>query len=146
MKASTYSTIYNIVAALSLLVLPNIHAFSVNSLSKPSFVVTTTTSTQTKRTTSTNLFMATEEESSESDSTTKAKSSLEEKMKQWEASEEEMKAASLGGIVPKNRTDGFDIGLYIAFPLMVGASLLFVFFPLIQDSIDFTSVGPPPTI
>ena len=49
-------------------------------------------------------------------------------MKSWEASEEEIKAATLGGVVPGSsiggggdagRTDAFDVGLYIAFPIMV---------------------------
>jgi hypothetical protein len=72
-------------------------------------------------------------------------SSLEEKMKGWEASEEEIKAASLGGIVP-GRSDAFDAGLYVAFPLMVISGLLFAFFPFIIGSIDTTSVGAPPTL
>ena len=57
--------------------------------------------------------------------------SLEEKMKSWEATEEEIKAATLGGIVPGTRigagnagesvgrADAFDVGLYIAFPIMI---------------------------
>jgi hypothetical protein len=74
------------------------------------------------------------------------KISLEEKMRGWEATEEEVKAASLGGIVPgRERTDAFDVGLYIAFPIMVVASLLVAFFPLIIGYIDVSSVGPPPT-
>jgi hypothetical protein len=71
-------------------------------------------------------------------------SSLEEKMKGWEASEEEIKAASLGGIVP--RSDSFDVGLWVAFPFMVITGLLFAFFPLIMGNIDTTSVGAPPTL
>ena len=78
------------------------------------------------------------------------KLSLEEKMKQWEATEEEMKAATLGGFgmpkASKERTGAFDIGLYIAFPFMVIGSLAFALFPFIMDKIDVTSVGPPPTI
>jgi hypothetical protein len=73
------------------------------------------------------------------------KASLEEKMKSWEATKEEQKAASLLGVVP-DRSDAFDIGLYIAFPLMVGTGLLFAFFPLIMDKIDVSSAGPPPTM
>jgi len=69
------------------------------------------------------------DDSTESSSTTAV--SLEEKMKSWEASEEEIKAATLGGVVPgtsiggakevddAGRTDAFDVGLYIAFPIMV---------------------------
>jgi hypothetical protein len=73
------------------------------------------------------------------------KKSLEEKMKGWEASEEEIKASSLGGVMP-GRTDAFDIGLYIAFPFMIIGSLAFALFPFIMDKIDVSSVGPPPTI
>lgn len=75
------------------------------------------------------------------------KKTLEEKMASWEASEEEMKAASLGGLTPgRGRADGFDIGLYIAFPIIVATSLLFAVFPFIMDKIDVSSVGPPPTV
>ena len=73
------------------------------------------------------------------------KKSLEDKMKDWEASDEEIKAASLGGIVP-GRTDGFDIGLFLAFPFIVGSALFFAIFPLIMDKIDVSSVGPPPMV
>jgi hypothetical protein len=72
-------------------------------------------------------------------------SSLEEKMSSWEASEDEIKAATLGGVVP-GRNDAFDVGLYIAFPLMVASCLLFAAFPFIMGNIDTSSVGPPPTI
>lgn len=78
-------------------------------------------------------------------------------MKSWEASEDEIRAATLGGVIPGSgnnkqavedgaeRTDAFDIGLYIAFPIMVIGCLIFAFFPLIVSNIDVTSVGPPPT-
>lgn len=82
-----------------------------------------------------------EDVSSEED----AKKSLEEKMKGWEASEEEIKASSLGGVTP-GRTDAFDIGLYIAFPFMILGSLAFALFPFIMDKIDVSSVGPPPLV
>lgn len=72
-------------------------------------------------------------------------SSLDEKMKSWEASDEEIKAASLGGITP-GKVDSFDIGLFIMFPFIVGTSLLFFVFPFIRDSIDVSSVGPPPMV
>mmetsp|Transcript_2335 Transcript_2335/g.2826 ORF Transcript_2335/g.2826 Transcript_2335/m.2826 type:complete len:138 (-) Transcript_2335:132-545(-) len=73
------------------------------------------------------------------------KKSLEDKMKEWEASDEEIKNASLGGITP-GRSDGFDIGLLLAFPFIVGSALFFAIFPLIMDKIDVSSVGPPPTV
>lgn len=72
------------------------------------------------------------------------KISLEEKMAGWEASEEEIKAATLGGVVPE-RTDSFDVGLYVAFPFMIIGCLLFLAFPFIAGNIDVSSVGPPPT-
>jgi hypothetical protein len=71
------------------------------------------------------------------------KKTLEEKMKGWEATEEEQKAATLGGVIPggdRERTDAFDVGLYIAFPLMIGTLLLFAIFPLIMGNIDVSSV------
>lgn len=69
-------------------------------------------------------------------------------MKNWEATEEEVKAATLGGIVPgsrdPDRSDAFDVGLYIAFPLMVLSGLAFALFPFIMGNLDVDSVGPPP--
>ena len=90
------------------------------------------------------LHMAGDAESAEEASTM----SLEEKMKSWEASEEEIKAASLGGITAgsKSGTDGFDVGLWAMFPFIVATSLLFFVFPFIKDSIDVSSVGPPPMV
>jgi hypothetical protein len=85
----------------------------------------------------------TDSESSEGDEDTKK--SLEDKMAGWEASEEEIKASTLGGVVP-GRSDAFDVGLYIAFPFMIIGSLLFAFFPFIMDKIDVSSVGPPPNV
>merc|ERR1719517_46774 len=61
--------------------------------------------------------------------------SLEEKLRSWEASEEEVRAATLGGIVPgsggERSNDAFDVGLYIAFPIMVLGCLAFAFFPFL---------------
>ncbi|KAG7349638.1 hypothetical protein IV203_012235 [Nitzschia inconspicua] len=81
------------------------------------------------------------------------KMSLEEKMKSWEASEEEIKAATSGVVVPKSlsgdnkeRSGAFDVGLYIAFPIMVITGLLFALFPFIMGNLDVDSVGPPPTV
>ena len=85
------------------------------------------------------------ESSSEDQVVSSSKKSLEEKMKAWEATEEEVKAATLGGMVP-GRSDAFDVGLYIAFPLMVLSGLAFAAFPLIMGNLDVDSVGPPPTV
>mmetsp|Transcript_26681 Transcript_26681/g.58481 ORF Transcript_26681/g.58481 Transcript_26681/m.58481 type:complete len:157 (+) Transcript_26681:307-777(+) len=74
------------------------------------------------------------------------KISLEDKMKSWEASEEELRAASLGGVIPqplKERTEAFDIGLYIAFPIMVLTGLAFAFFPFIMGNIDVSNIVVP---
>lgn len=84
------------------------------------------------------------ESEDDTDKRPSSKTSLEDKMKNWETTEAEQKASSLGGVVP-GRADAFDVGLYIAFPLMVIASLAFAVFPLIMDKIDVSSVGPPPT-
>jgi hypothetical protein len=83
--------------------------------------------------------------------TSSAKLSLEEKMKSWEATDEEVKAATLGGIVPTRtedagRSDAFDIGLYILFPFMVLSGLAFALFPFIMGNLDLDSIGPPPTV
>eukprot|EP00520_Triparma_pacifica_P003026 CAMPEP_0118653324 /NCGR_PEP_ID=MMETSP0785-20121206/11773_1 /TAXON_ID=91992 /ORGANISM="Bolidomonas pacifica, Strain CCMP 1866" /LENGTH=102 /DNA_ID=CAMNT_0006545865 /DNA_START=176 /DNA_END=484 /DNA_ORIENTATION=- len=75
----------------------------------------------------------------------KKKLTLEEKMASWEATDEERRAATLGGMVPGGKKgDGFDLGLWIAFPFIVIFSLLFAVFPFIMESIDTSSVGPPP--
>jgi hypothetical protein len=86
----------------------------------------------------------TDEEAAAAKALKKAK--LEEKMKGWDATPEEIKAATLGGIVPAKRSDAFDVGLYIMFPLLVISSLVFAFFPLIMGNIDTSSVGAPPTV
>jgi hypothetical protein len=79
--------------------------------------------------------------SSSSSSKSSSSASLAEKMKSWEATEDEIRASTLGGVVPGlsapgmkgfdgkfgsdkgttvgGRTDAFDVGLYIAFPIMV---------------------------
>lgn len=97
------------------------------------------------------LLFSSDPESEKESPASSAKTSLEEKMKAWEATEEEVKAASLGGIVTgggrgdPERSDAFDVGLYIAFPLMVLSGLAFALFPFIMGNLDVDSVGPPPT-
>ena len=73
------------------------------------------------------------------------KVSLEDKMKSWEASEEELKAATLGGVIPQSRerTEAFDVGLYIAFPIMVITGLAIAFFPFIMGNIDVSNIVVP---
>jgi hypothetical protein len=90
-----------------------------------------------------------EEDSASKTTTTTKKLTLEEKMKAWEATEAEMKAASLGGVIPsqnRERAGAFDVVLFIAFPLMVLSGLAFALFPLIVGTLDVDSVGPPPTM
>ena len=89
------------------------------------------------------------EESSWTTTTNKGstKLSLEAKMAKWEASQEEIQRATLGGLVPQQRrADSFDLGLYVAFPFMIIGCLLFLAFPFLVNNIDVSSVGPPPTI
>lgn len=126
-------------SAISLLFFIHVQIFSLNYAF----------STQAKRTVvskspTQTLFNTIGDESSEEASPPASSDSLEEKMKSWEASEEEIRAATLGGVVP-GRSDAFDVGLYIAFPLMVLSGLVFAFFPIIMGNIDTSSVGPPPT-
>ena len=88
---------------------------------------------------------STEEESTASSEATE-KISLEDKMKSWEASEEEIRAASLGGVIPQGRgerTGAFDVGLYIAFPIMVLTGLAFALFPFIMGNIDVSDIVVP---
>ena len=76
-----------------------------------------------------------ESEDGESSSTATAddpkKLSLEEKMKSWEASEEEIKAASLGGITAgsKGGADGFDVGLWVMASLKICLACFLYFLP-----------------
>lgn len=73
-----------------------------------------------------------------------AEESLSKKMEAWEATEEEKKAATLGGLIPGSTgTDSFDIGLYIAFPPLFLSLMLFLFFPLLRDTIDLGDLSPP---
>ncbi len=102
----------------------------------------TTPSSRTTRVSSTMILNESTEETSEEPA---EKMSLEEKMKSWEASEEEIRAASLGGIVPQSRerTGAFDVGLYIAFPIMVLTGLAFAVFPFIMGNIDVSDIVVP---
>eukprot|EP00977_Amphora_coffeiformis_P006356 scaffold1353_cov161-Amphora_coffeaeformis.AAC.28 len=108
---------------------------------------TTTTTTQQPRSIFGTVLEASDSKDEDGMKPT-TKMTLEEKMKSWEATEEEVKAATLGGLVPggNNRSDAFDVGLYIAFPLMVLSGLAFAFFPLIMGNLDVDGVGPPPTM
>jgi len=72
--------------------------------------------------------------------------SLEQKMSSWEATEEERKSTTLGGLIPgSSGADSFDIGLYVAFPFLFGSLFLFLVFPFLRDSLDVASLESPPT-
>ncbi|KAG8460580.1 hypothetical protein KFE25_011355 [Diacronema lutheri] len=70
-------------------------------------------------------------------------SSLEEKMKSWEATDEERRAATLGGLVP-GKLDGFELSLNVLFPLMLVSCIVVALFPLFSGFIDTSGAGAPP--
>lgn len=119
----------------------------------PSIFQKTTSTTSSRSRFFASQLHGTSDDDTDAPITTK-KISLEEKMKSWEATEEERKAATLGGLIPEPRGDpdgrerdsAFDVGLYIAFPIMVLSGLFFALFPFLMGSIDVDSVGPPPTV
>mmetsp|Transcript_13363 Transcript_13363/g.33629 ORF Transcript_13363/g.33629 Transcript_13363/m.33629 type:complete len:144 (+) Transcript_13363:166-597(+) len=108
---------------------------------------TTSLARTTLPTKSSLVILRSEEEETTEPAAAAEKMSLEEKMKSWEASEEEIRAASLGGVVPQprdaERTDAFDVGLYIAFPIMVLTGLAFAVFPFIMGNIDVSDIVVP---
>jgi hypothetical protein len=104
---------------------------------------------------------------SEENSANDSPLTLEEKMKSWEATDEEKRAATLGGLTPGSldgRLDashlqmpklfltrppltwvflGFDIGLAIAFPFIVGTCALFILFPMYAPGLAGSVEAPP---
>ena len=71
---------------------------------------------------------------------------LTEKMASWEATEEEVKAATLGGLTPTSSGSGdaFDIGLWLAFPPLFLSLMLFLLFPFLRDNVIDLGDLPPP--
>ena len=67
--------------------------------------------------------------------------SLEDKMKSWEATDEERRAATFLGVVPK-KLDSFELGLNIAFPIMLIACVGIAFFPFYAAQLA-GDAGPP---
>ena len=64
------------------------------------------------------------------DSDAAVAASLEAKLKSFEATPEEERAATLGGMIPgSSGTDAFDISLYLAAIPLFGSLALFLFFP-----------------
>jgi hypothetical protein len=108
------------------------------------------------------LRMDASEDAAPSDTSPKpstASKSLEEKMASWEASEDEQRAATLGGIIPRKvglpgrvtrtdqptEVDGFDVGMGISGVLLFPMAVLLASFPFWIGNLDVTSVGLPPT-
>jgi len=62
--------------------------------------------------------------------------SLEAKLKSFEATEEEQRAATLGGLIPgSSGADAFDVSLYLAAIPLFGSLALFLFFPLLAPKL-----------
>ena len=91
--------------------------------------------------------------------TAAAQQSLEEKMAAWEATEEEQRKATLGGMIPgkigkpgrmtrtdqPDKMDGFDVGMNISGVILFPLAIALALFPFIVGTLDVSSVGPPPT-
>ena len=98
-------------------------------------------------------------DASEETPSSSSSASLEEKMAAWEATEEEQRKATLGGFIPKQlnapgratrtdqptKLDGFDVGMNISGIILFPLAIILATFPFWISSVDFTSVGPPPT-
>ena len=86
--------------------------------------------------------------------------SLEEKMAAWEATEEEQRKATLGGIIPgklpgppgratrtdqPDKMDGFDVGMNISGIILFPLAVVIATCPFWIGGLDVSSFGPPPT-
>ena len=77
-------------------------------------------------------------------STQAVAASLEAKLKSFEATPEEERAATLGGMIPgSSGTDAFDISLYLAAIPLFGSLALFLFFPAIAPMLAGSEIPPP---
>ena len=77
-------------------------------------------------------------------STQAVAASLEAKLKSFEATPEEERAATLGGMIPgSSGTDAFDISLYLAAIPLFGSLALFLFFPAIAPMLAGSDLPPP---
>ena len=74
----------------------------------------------------------------------------------WEASAEEQRKATLGGLIPgkpgfmtrtdqPDQVDGFDVGLGLSGLILLPLALLIASFPIWIGSLDLSSAGPPPS-
>lgn len=86
--------------------------------------------------------MSAEPEPLEDAASAKLPVSLEDKMKSWEATDEERRAKTLLGVVP-GKFDAFELGLNIAFPLILVTFIGIAFFPFYAASLA-GDAGPPP--
>ena len=78
------------------------------------------------------------------DSDAAVAASLEAKLKSFEATPEEERAATLGGMIPgSSGTDAFDISLYLAAIPLFGSLALFLFFPAIAPMLAGSEIPPP---
>ena len=81
-------------------------------------------------------------------------------MAAWEATEEEQRKATLGGIIPgklpgppgratrtdqPDKMDGFDVGMNISGIILFPLAVVIATFPFWIGGLDVSSVGPPPT-
>ena len=67
-----------------------------------------------------------------------------DKEKKFEVMETENASSKAPTSSMEEKKSGFDVGLLIAFPLMLGTLFLFLFFPLLAP--QFADVSTPPTI
>jgi hypothetical protein len=77
------------------------------------------------------------------DAAPESKPNLAEKMQSWEATDEERRASTLGGLIP-GKIDGFDLTLNFLFPIMLVACLGIALFPLWAGLVVGDAPGPPP--
>ena len=78
------------------------------------------------------------------DSDAAVAASLEAKLKSFETTPEEERAATLGGMIPgSSGTDAFDISLYLAAIPLFGSLALFLFFPAIAPMLAGSEIPPP---
>ena len=76
-------------------------------------------------------------------------------MAKWEATEEEKRKATLGGIIPKpgfmtrtdqpSKVDSFDASMYVSGLILFPLAIIVLTFPFWIGNVDLSSAGPPPT-
>jgi len=95
----------------------------------------------------------------DTDAGSSAQSSLDQKMSSWEATDDERRKATLGGVIPTavgkpgretrkdqpTKMDGFDMGMAASGVILAPLALAVLAFPFFIGGVDVNSVGPPPT-